>query len=78
MEAQHNTLVDRTGANVAWLLVNPISQYQWVIAQRQEFGRLQRNHGGNRGGGGRGKGNGGYRNMNSAGRVYARAGGGGG
>ena len=81
MKAQHKTLANGTGAGVAWLLANPISQAQWVMEQRREFGRLQRGNGGGcgggRGGGSRGRGNGGGRNMNGGGRGYARGGGGG-
>ena len=59
----------------------PISQAQWVMGQRREFGRLQRGNGGvrrgGRGGGGRGRGNGDRRNMNNGGRGFARGGGGG-
>ena len=81
MVAQHKTLVDGTGAGVAWLMANPISQAQWVMEQRIEFGRLQRGNGGGRGGGcgggGRDHGNGDCRNMNSGGRRYARGIGGG-
>lgn len=80
MKAQHKTLADGTGAGVAWLMANPISQAQWVIEQRREFGRLQRGNGGGRGGGrggpGRGRGGNDRRNANNGGRGYARGGGG--
>ena len=32
MKAQHKTLADGSGACMAWLMANPISQAQWVIA----------------------------------------------
>ena len=59
--AQQKTLANGTGAGAAWLMANPISQAQWVMEQRREFGRLQRSNvggrGGGRGGGDRGRGN---------------------
>ena len=74
MKAQYKTLAGGTGAGVAWLITDPISQAQWVIEQRQKNGRLQRRNGEGRGCGGRGCGNGDYRNMNNGGRGYARGG----
>ena len=76
MVAQHKTLADGTGAGMAWLMVNPTSQAQWVIEQKREFGRLQRGNGsghrGGRGGGSRGCGNGDRHNANNGGRGCAR------
>ena len=65
VKAQHKTLANGTDAGVAWLLANSISQAQWVMEQRREFGRLQR---GNRGGRGGGHGGGGRRHVNGGGR----------
>ena len=82
MKPQHKMLADGTEAGIAWLMANPISQAQWVMKERQEFGRLQRNNGGCRGGGHgggtRGQGAGNRSNTNNGGRGYARGGGKGG
>ena len=71
MKAQQKALADGTGAGVAWLLEGLISQAQWVVAQSQEFGRLQIHHGC----GGQGRGNGDRHNMNNGGCGYAQGGG---
>ena len=72
MVAQHKTLDNGTEAGVTYLMANPISQAQWVMDQRREFGRHQRGNGrgGGHGGGGRGRGNGDCRNMNNGGGGY--------
>ena len=67
MKGKHKTLADGTGVGVGWLMVGPISQVQWVVAQRQEFDRLQQGRGG-------GPGNGDQRNMNNGGCGYAQEG----
>ena len=38
MKAQLKTLANGTSAIIAWLMTNPISQDQWVMEQRREFG----------------------------------------
>ena len=46
MVVQHKILTDGTGAGIRWLLTGLISQAQWVVAQRKEFGRLHQGRGG--------------------------------
>ena len=35
MKGEHKRLADGTGAGIGWFMTEPISQAQWVVAQRE-------------------------------------------